>query len=690
MKRLLLLAVLACLVAGQRSQPLAGQGANQAEVELQAAIKAEVFDGNLKTAIERYQRIITTYATDRPVVAQALVRMGQCYERLGDQQAGEARKAYERVVREFADQADVAAQARVKLAALRQPPSPTGRPEMIVRRVWEGQGVDLTGAPSRDGAYLTFDEWPSEDLAIHDFATGKDRPLTKHRGTSEFVYFSVPSPDGKHVAYGWHNSEDVADLRIVGIDGSEPRILYGNPKVAWPHVTDWSSDGRYILAVLSPKGQDQIALIAVSDGSVRVLRSLASGSVDRPRLSPDGRYVAYDSPAGSSASDHDIFLLAVDSGREIALVRHSADDRALDWTPDGKAILFSSDRAGTRGAWLLRVADGTPQGTPELVKPGLPPGFRPMGFTRQGSYYYGVDTPSADVYVAEMDFATGRVTAPPVVATQRFAGSNIQPDWSSDGRRLLFLSRTGNIDGWGVRALCVRSSDTGEVRELVPKLTRINWVRWFPDGRSLLAGGNPQDGYGLYRIDAQTGEYTRLTDMSLGWRLVPSRDGKAIYCTRYTTATGTSIMEFTLESGQERELCRIAPSQLRSGLSLSPDGQQLAFVVVEGESQKALKLLRVRDGVMRELLRGAMPFPASVAWTPDGQSLLFMRETGAGDSKTQLWLTPVQGGEPRKLDLAVQGMRDMCVHPDGRHIAFAGAVSRNEVWVMENFLPSMR
>ena len=62
---------------------------------------------------------------------------------------------------------------------------------------------NLTGAPSRDGAYLTFDEWPSEDLAIHDFATGKDRPLTKHRGTSEFVYLSVPSPDGKHVAYGW-------------------------------------------------------------------------------------------------------------------------------------------------------------------------------------------------------------------------------------------------------------------------------------------------------------------------------------------------------------------------------------------------------------------------------------------------------------------------------------------------------
>ncbi len=95
MKRILMLAVLAIAAAGQ--------GSNQAEVQLQAAIKAEVFDGNLKAAIERYQQIVTTFADDRPVVAKALVRMGQCYERLGDAQAREARKAYERVVREFAD-----------------------------------------------------------------------------------------------------------------------------------------------------------------------------------------------------------------------------------------------------------------------------------------------------------------------------------------------------------------------------------------------------------------------------------------------------------------------------------------------------------------------------------------------------------------------------------------------------------
>ena len=109
MRETVILAILACLAFGQ--------AANQAEVQLQAAIQAEVIDGDLKTAIERYQRIVATFPSERPVVAKALVRMGQCYDRLGDAQAREARRAYERVVREFADQKEAAELARTLLAA---------------------------------------------------------------------------------------------------------------------------------------------------------------------------------------------------------------------------------------------------------------------------------------------------------------------------------------------------------------------------------------------------------------------------------------------------------------------------------------------------------------------------------------------------------------------------------------------
>ena len=93
-------------------------GANRAEVALQAAIKIETIDGDLKAAIEAYKKIAATYGSDRAVAARALVRAGQCYEKLGEAQASEARSTYQRVVRDYADQAETVAHARARLAAL--------------------------------------------------------------------------------------------------------------------------------------------------------------------------------------------------------------------------------------------------------------------------------------------------------------------------------------------------------------------------------------------------------------------------------------------------------------------------------------------------------------------------------------------------------------------------------------------
>src|SRR5512147_3093522 len=80
---------------------VAGQSRNQADVALQAAIRAETVDGNLADAIKRYADIAATYKSNRPVAASALVHMAECYQKLGD---SEAKRVYERLIREFADQ----------------------------------------------------------------------------------------------------------------------------------------------------------------------------------------------------------------------------------------------------------------------------------------------------------------------------------------------------------------------------------------------------------------------------------------------------------------------------------------------------------------------------------------------------------------------------------------------------------
>jgi tetratricopeptide (TPR) repeat protein len=77
----------------------APQKSDKEQSSLQKAIQTETVDGDLKSAIEQYKKI--AQSRDHSVAAKALLRMGECYERLGD---AEARKAFERVVREFGDQ----------------------------------------------------------------------------------------------------------------------------------------------------------------------------------------------------------------------------------------------------------------------------------------------------------------------------------------------------------------------------------------------------------------------------------------------------------------------------------------------------------------------------------------------------------------------------------------------------------
>jgi Tol biopolymer transport system component len=82
----------------------------------------------------------------------------------------------------------------------------------------------------------------------------------------------------------------------------------------------------------------------------------------------------------------------------------------------------------------------------------------------------------------------------------------------------------------------------------------------------------------------------------------------------------------------------------------------------------------------------SLPWPVSIAWAPDSRGVLFTKQPNAGDRTLELWLAPLQGGEPRKFGLTAANLRELRVHPDGRHVAFTSGGDRSEVWVMENFL----
>jgi Tol biopolymer transport system component len=661
-----------------------------AEELLPKAIQLEEVKGELEQAIEIYQSIVDTYPDNRPVAAEAYYHMGSCYEKLGME---EARKSYQKVLDNYPEQTKAVKLANEKLTLLSRAETSIRKEDKVfnLRQVWADNELYGQGAPSPDGRYISYVHYDTGDLGILEIATGKKRRLT-NKGTyaesDEFAEHSRWSADGKQIVYDWFNKEGFIELRIIGLDGSKPLILYKNEEVDWARTYGWSPDGKQILACFSRKdGAQQIVLVSAEDGSVGVLKILEKGWPKKMNFSPDGHYIVYDFPQNENSSERDIFLLSADGSREITLVEHPAEDFVLGWAPDGKNILFASDRTGTLSAWLISVADGLPQGAPELVKPdiGL---FSTMGFTRDGSFYYHIGGGFIrDVYFAKLDPETGETLIPPKKAIKSFEGHNLSPDYSPDGKSLAYIRRIQDGD-----VLCIRSLETGEEREFHPKLKlkQIELPRWSPDGSSILVTGRDLNNiWGMHQIDALTGDGTTIVQNGGGGDWSP--DGKDIFYARPNPDNSSQIMVREKESGAEKELYLVSDKG-HLYLFCSPDRNWLVFIIWE---RGVLRVIPANGGEPRELYRldKGERFGRSIAWTPDGKYIYFVKSL-VGNSvrleqiKCSLWRIPVEGGEPEKLDIGMNMIEHLSVHPDGQHIAFYTITSQvAAVWVMENFLP---
>jgi hypothetical protein len=272
--------------------------------------------------------------------------------------------------------------------------------------------------------------------------------LTRAGRRAEFPRWS---PDGRWIAYAAQTGREEAQQRLVDADGTE-RVIASRTTLA---PASWAADGRSLVTsmidlrdpyraysdlyrvsvdggrermtdgarLLQPDVARDGRIVALRAGggtTVPVLvdapgtapRDLVPPSLDvqwaYPRWSPDGTRIAIS--RWRQGGFYDVVVLDA-AGRVLA---EATSDRAVDtgpaWSPDGRWVLFSSDRTGIANLYAYEVSSGRLMQVTNVLTGAFQPDVSPDGRWIAFQYYR-----SDGYHVARIPFAPDAWRpAPPV------------------------------------------------------------------------------------------------------------------------------------------------------------------------------------------------------------------------------------------------------------------------------------
>jgi hypothetical protein len=282
---------------------------------------------------------------------------------------------------------------------------------------FDGVGRAALGVTFRQA----YDDWRTEvearsvalrgELLAHGVTAGT--PLTVHGGWAMHPRFA---PDSRRIAYAANDGRSPPALRVIDagsgapqwsertngigaaswlpggsvllsqLDFVDPLRIFSDLYVAGPdgarRVTrgarlqdaDAAPDGASAIAVENDGGTNRLVFVDLATGQVRPLTGLDPGvHWALPRFAPDGRHVA----AGrwTAGGDYDVVVLDT-SGRIVLQVTDEPGISAAPaWSPDGRWLLFWSDRTGIPNVYAADI--GTLLAGPAALRTGAMPMPRP-------------------------------------------------------------------------------------------------------------------------------------------------------------------------------------------------------------------------------------------------------------------------------------------------------------------------
>lgn len=124
---------------------------------------------------------------------------------------------------------------------------------------------------------------------------------------------------------------------------------------------------------------------------------------------------------------------------------------------------------------------------------------------------------------------------------------------------------------------------------------------------------------------------------------------------------------------------------------ISPDGSTVAYVVthadIQAKTYRSAIWLAAADGSWNKRFTHSTAKDTSPRWSPDGTTLAFLSDRS---EKTQLYVMPVNGGEPRRITDLKYGVAEPVWSPDGSRIAVTSKIGPDGLVILSEQTPEQR
>ena len=431
-------------------------------------------------------------------------------------------------------------------------------------------GIEGPPSLSPDGNQVAFER--NGDVYVKQVGSEAVVQLTHSPAVEDSPAWSL---DGSTIAF---IRAGVGIFVISPLGGDERKVADLNVPPVLKSIA-WTPDSKsLVVSEMTSPICASLFLISLSTGKKTRLTWPPEPSIGDgwPAVSPDGVTVAFARyPQDSSAN---IYLMPLVGGEPRRLTNERGSLFGLTWPPDGKHLVFSSDRGGISRLWQVSVQGSSPSPTPfeTAGEDARFPSFSRASAGAPTRLAYQRFDQNVDIRRAEIvrEGRSGQSLRPSVsfISSTR---SDDHPQFSPDGKRIAFVSnRSGTLEIW------VCSSDgSNPIRVTSMAGPIVVAPRWSADNERLafFSAAGISGNYVSYAINAKGGVPSRLSRNDRDLEALPSwsHDGRWIY---FTSSMSGSLQIWKMPSNGGQ------PIQVTKGGGAepleSPDGKLLYYTKV--------------------------------------------------------------------------------------------------------------